>query len=375
MIEILPKVTNFAFIYADQENQELELIKLKTVTGRDPEILRRGIKSFGKLGKFRIVLGLDSDLATTVYSSISLVRDNPRDPVDEADLDNLISQAVWKFFDRQRARVADKMGVNDFDVLLADVRVGQIRLDGHRVVNPLGFRARAVEVQLSQTFTTRPVVNQLKQFLPMSAISFVSEAGIAWAHLVAHAKTDNNFLSVHLFDDRTAIFLRENFYLAHFDNLSWGEKDLLGSLSKALMVSDGVAKAILGRYLQDDVSIAFRRRLEGFLNAELAAWAQSVGVALSKAGARTAYLYSFFDLPKTIFSPAFRNKFGSSVKLYPINEDFISEHYHFKLKYKKEEDRKKGFTTLVAALEAIAAPRYEKASHLAKKRVRWLSPI
>jgi hypothetical protein len=52
--------------------------------------------------KRKIIISLDSDLCSSIYSSIVLVRDNAKDPIDEVDLDNLVSQAVWKFFDRHR---------------------------------------------------------------------------------------------------------------------------------------------------------------------------------------------------------------------------------------------------------------------------------
>src|SRR3989338_8793274 len=158
VIEVLPDFTRISLLFGDLERKELEFIRSKTSAGRDYESLRRALKSFGKLSRQKIILSLDSDLAATIYSSVALVRENPRDPIDENDLDNLISQAVWKFFDRQRAKVAAKIGVNDFDVLLADVRIGSIKLDDHRVVNPIGFRARTIEVQLSQTFTARALI-------------------------------------------------------------------------------------------------------------------------------------------------------------------------------------------------------------------------
>ena len=113
---------------------------------------RRILKKISGLKKYKIILSLDSSFATTMYSSVSLVRTNPKDVIDEADLDNLISQAIWRFFDKHRFRVAQKMNVDEVDVLLTDVRIRDIRIDGHRVVNPIGFKSKAVEIFFSQTF-------------------------------------------------------------------------------------------------------------------------------------------------------------------------------------------------------------------------------
>ena len=169
VIEFLPgRLTRFSLVRGDPAGKALTLVK--TVAGENSadnfDFFKKSLKRFGNLNKYKIIVSLDSELASTVYSSISLVRNNAKDPIDEADMDNLVSQAVWKFFDRHRARVAQKLGVNDFDVLLTDVRIDGIKLDGHRVINPLGFKARSIEIQLGQTFTTRPLINELRPVLP-----------------------------------------------------------------------------------------------------------------------------------------------------------------------------------------------------------------
>ncbi len=375
MIEILPDFARLSLVRGDLEKKELELIKARLTAGRDSEILRKSLRSFGKLTKHKIILSLDSGLATTIYSSVSLIRDNPRDPIDESDLDNLVSQAVWKFFDRQRAKVAAKMGINDFDVLLADVRIGSIKLDGHRVVNPLGFRARSVEVQLNQTFVVRDLINELKKILPVGSVNFITEAGTAWSHLISRVRQDEHFLVANIFKDKTSLFLGEGFRLSHRDNLAWGETNLIAALQEVLKVSLTVAAAIVQRYLAENVSPYFGKRIENFLMSELAAWVSGVDSALSRTEARLLYIHASFELPKAVFSPSFRDRFNATVRIQALNSDFISEHYHFQLKYRKGIDQRTGFAALAAVVEASFLPQYDKMSQMAKKRVRWLSSI
>ncbi len=375
MIEILPHLTQISLVYGDLENKELELVKSRIVIGRDPGLITKTLKHFGKLGRHRIILALDSKIASTLYSSVVLVRDNPRDPIDESDLDNLLSQAVWKFFDRQRAKIAAKIGVNDFDVLLADVRIGNIKLDGHRVVNPLGFRAHSVEVQLNQTFTTRQALNDFKKVLPVGSVSFITEAGTAWSHLVSRIHKDELFAVANIFPGQTSLFIGEGFRLGHHADLSWGENNLLGIISETLKISPATARAVIGRYLEKNTSPNFEKKLEGFLMEELSDWAGQVNGAFSNRAVGVLYLNTCFEMPRPVFAPNFRSKFRSAVKVLPLNEEFLNEHYQFKFKYSKGIDRQSGFSTLAAVLEATFLPQYDKMSQMAKKRVRWLSLI
>lgn len=375
IIEFLPESVHFSLVYSDLENKEIELIKTKVLTNRDTKSLQKAFKSFGSRINQPIVIGLDSSLAATIYSSVPVVRDNPRDPIDDGDLDNLVSQAVWKFFDRQRAKIAAKMGVNDFDILLADIRIGTIKLDGHRVVNPVGFRARTVEVQLNQTFTTRSFLNDLKAFLPVGAVRFIAESGVVWSRLAARVCKDAPFFMAQLFRGQTVLFYGDEIRLAHEKSFRWGEENIITVLKNSLKVSASVSEAIIDRYLRSDTSPIFGKRIEGFLIQELRQWASAVDAAIGKSEARNLYVHSFFDLPKPVFSPGFRAHFRSSVKISPFNEEFISDHYQFKLKYKEGLDRHRGFATLVTLLEAILVPSDEKLSQMAKKRIRWLTPI
>src|SRR3989344_5221010 len=56
--------------------------------------------------KSNIILALGSAFATTLYSSSVLIREKYSELIDEPDLDNLVSQAIWKFFVRHRNQIA-----------------------------------------------------------------------------------------------------------------------------------------------------------------------------------------------------------------------------------------------------------------------------
>lgn len=374
VIEILPGKKRIALIEADFENKAMHLAKLAEAESQTIGDLRKLLKKFGNPAKQKILVLLDSKLATTIYSAVSLVRDNPKDAIDDADLDNLISQAVWKFFDRQRAKVAAKMNVNDFDLLLTDVRIGNIKLDGHRVINPIGFKARTAEIQLGQTFTTRQIINELKEILPMASVQFISEAGVVWSHVINHAQEEKKFVFANIFSGETQMFFSDGFRISHGASKEWGEKNLVACVGDRLQIKPEVSRAIIAKYNQGDASPAVIKKIENFLLEELESLAAGLNPVISDLGARDVYLNFFFDAPPAVFSGSFKNKFGRSLNIAGVIHDLISDNYHFQLKYRKEAYKKTAFPLFASVIETTFLPHYEKMSQMAKKRLRWLSP-
>jgi len=381
VIEILPHhLMRVSLVKADFYNQELYLAKaIEAVAtsnvglGYDYDLLKNLLKKFHPSTKTKIIISLNSNLASTIHSSISLVRNNANEPIDESDLDNLVSQAVWKFFDRHRGKVAQKLGVNDFDVLLADVRILNVKLDGHKVVNPLGFKARLVEVQLCQTFTSRGLINDFKKLLPAEYVELIAESGAIWTHIVHQNRKLPSFLLASIFNQQTILFVNDDVRLTYHDSFEWGGANLVRILTDELKVDHDVSRAILERYISNDTSPDVARKLERLLMRELNLLAAGLGEAMKRSGVRLAYIYADFDLPPVTFSNSFKNRFAFSVKIEPLIHSFISEHYNFDLKFNKRVNMRATFGIFASVLETTLLPYHASMSRMAKRRVRWLS--
>lgn len=375
VLEVLsPESVKVSLVTADLDKKELTLAKVWTTGEFRSNKIKKIIGRFTNDKRFPAVVSLNSDLASTIYSVVSLVRTNSRDVIDEADLDNLISQAVWKFFDRHRAKVAQKLKVNDFDVILTDVRVEGIRLDGHKVVNPLGFKARSIEIHLCQTFTTRSVVNELRTVFLMDNVRLVTESGTAWSHVVARLQREPKLFVANIFSDRTNLFLSDGFWLAHYDNFEWGSRNLSSSVSEALALDKDTAEAVLARYSSGDISETFAGRLEKLLIREMDYLVKLLNLPLKETGIRQVYLHHFAGLPPLAFSTSVKNKFDFTVKLEPLTHSFISENHGYNLKFNRGVDARAAYGVFAAVIEALSVPQHSAISQMARRRVRWLTP-
>ncbi len=383
VLEIFEHGLRGASIQANFLDKELKVVKVRNspatlTTGQSD--LKKLVKKFGRLGKYKIIVGLDSHLASTIYSSIILPREKYKELIDEPELDNLLSQAIWKFFDRSRNKVAGKMSVADLDILLTDVRIRGIKLDGHKVVNPLGFNAKTVEVQFSQTFLSRGLIDSLKEALPLNQVVLMSENGTAWSSVIAKATAGDgdagqkNFLLANVFPSKTQLFFSNGSQNSYHDQFHWGENNLKQSLCADLAVDEQVSALIMDRYIRADASATFRHRLESMVLREMTTLSRALENASKRTDTRVIYVNPFFHLPD-IFAASFKNQFSRSVQLRPLTLDLISQKFGFEIKFKHSADARNSFSLLAAVIEWYLAPQDDKMSQLAKRRVRWLSPV
>ncbi|MDP2695773.1 MAG: hypothetical protein Q8O87_00800 [bacterium] len=356
----------FNFIKSKSEPIESADYNYENIAAKLEEIL----SVFGKLQRFKILLNLDPRLATTIYSGVALVRDNNKDPIDDGDLDNLISRAIWGFFDRHRSKVAAKLGINDLDVILSDVQVNGIKLDGHKVINPIGFQAKSVELQLSLTFTVRDLINRIKNILPKENIVFISEDGSAWSHLLSGISESDRFILANVFLEETTLFSVHGSALGYLDTFDWGKANLSRALMDKLSVNKITAERILEKYSVSDASPTFIKKLESLIIDELTLLIKGLEHAMGKADVRQVYLNPFFAMPPVVFSNYFKNKFSKSIKLKHVHNGLVSQKFNHELKLKDANHN--AVATLTGVLMGGAMARNEHISKIAKRRIRWL---
>lgn len=370
VVELFSHGSRVSSLTVDAANKKAYLDRLVV---SESVSMREALSKFRRLPQYKIMVSLPPKLATTVYSGVSILRDRPRDPIDEADLDNLLSQAVWKFFDRYRATAAKKMGAVDIDVLLTDVRVSQIRLDGHRVVNPIGFKAGTIEVQMNQTFTTRAAMHELKEALPIANIVLITESGTAGLHVLSRIHKEEDLVMASIFPGETDFFSSNNGRLAYHDQLAWGSDQLGRVLERELAVSAPMARAIMAAAGRGQVSSAVAKKIENILLDELQELVRGLSSAMKKEH-RLVYLNAFFDLPPVAFSNSLKRKFDGVVRLGKAGLECISENYQFGLECKESVGQYNLFSIAALLVEHTMLPN-DGLSKIARKRVRWLSPV
>lgn len=114
----------------------------------------------------QVIMGIAGELVKGNTTTIKYTRPNPKINIQLDELKDIVARIQRRSFDRARQILAFETGHAEVDVKLVNAAVVDVKIDGHKVTNPLGFQGREVQVGIFNAFA--PIVH-------LSAIQAVAE--------------------------------------------------------------------------------------------------------------------------------------------------------------------------------------------------------
>lgn len=234
---------------------------------------------------------------------------------------------MWKLFTRERVHAASKMGLPELDLELGDVRVEEIRLDGHRVVDPSGFSARMVSVKLLITFLADALLKAYARVFTKEAKPLFGEGGILVLRALPLEHDKDAYVFVQIFKTVSDVFMVHGGVTTYVDTVPWGVRDLSRAVSRAFSVSESIADIIIARMLSGETSSHFLHYAERILDGAYNDFARGLGKTVERHGISTAYIMPFAGfrgregrevLPENIFKERFKTRGGARIHFKPI---------------------------------------------------------
>lgn len=294
------------------------------------------------------IVDLDSESAATIFSFINIERDSPKEELGMIELENSLSQAIWKMFDSIREDVAVRLNVEGADLLLADARVIGVRIDGHQIINPSGFTGKDLELLLALTMVRRDKFVENKE---------IFEGGSVRAFLAAKDRGFDNAIYVETREDATYIFEITPKGVSYVSGFDWGRANLTDSFQKELGILPSTAGGIYLKHATGDVSSHVEKRLDkvfyeavsDFINGVASVLKERTDQSTSKSPA--VYMRTFFPIPTEFYNKRF--SFGSRrVKFVPVDGEKDVRHF----------------------VEDNVHTVYDDLNQLARRRIKWLMP-
>src|SRR3989339_863271 len=100
----------------------------------------------------QMVMGIAGELVKGATSTTTYTRSDPNSKISFDELKNIIHKIQWKAFDQVRAQLAYETGHNEIDVKLVNAGIVDVRIDGYKVSNPLGFQGKEVTMSIFNAF-------------------------------------------------------------------------------------------------------------------------------------------------------------------------------------------------------------------------------
>ncbi len=100
----------------------------------------------------KMILGISGELVKGATSTTSYIRRDANSKMDLAELKNIVHKVQWRAFDQVRSQLADETGYNEIDVKLVNAAIVDVRIDGYKVSNPIGFQGKEVTLSIFNAF-------------------------------------------------------------------------------------------------------------------------------------------------------------------------------------------------------------------------------
>ncbi len=92
------------------------------------------------------IMGIAGEFVKGTTTTVHYERTRPEIRIDLPELKNIIQKVQWKAFDRIRRQLAWEVGHSEIDVKLINAAIVNVKIDGYRVSNPIGFQGREVVI-------------------------------------------------------------------------------------------------------------------------------------------------------------------------------------------------------------------------------------
>lgn len=261
ILEITPEKADGVAFYVD-DNKNLEIRKFwNSFTPQDFS------RWFRKNNHCKLVVSVDHCLITSLFLPLKWERESTnRATLTLVDLENFLFQEAGKMFRHCQDEAARKLRVDYSDAIMIGGAARGFRVDGYKVIDPVGFPAKRVEVILELIFASRHIFEKWREILPNQ--SFLAESGRAAISVLRKIKKSPiNLLIFDLkesllfsFDDKKSaagFFLRKT--------LPWGINNLIEPIVGCFGVRENIARRIYDAYLCGEISSKLSKKISQLL--------------------------------------------------------------------------------------------------------------
>ncbi len=103
------------------------------------------------------IIGIAGELVKGTTTDIRYIRPNPKSKIDLPELKDIVARVQSRAYDRARTLLSWESGQSELDVRLVNAAIVDVRIDGYKVTNPIGFQGREVQVGVYNCFA--PIVH------------------------------------------------------------------------------------------------------------------------------------------------------------------------------------------------------------------------
>lgn len=233
----------------------------------------------------QVILGIAGELVKGTTTTVHYERAKPKSKIDLSELKNIIHKVQWKAFDKVRKQLSWETGHDEIDVKLINAAIVDVKIDGYKITNPLGFQGKDVTVSIFNAFAPLIHLGALQTIateLDMDLLSIAAEPYAVARCTGIEDSVEFSAIFIDVGGGTTDIAVVRNGGLEGTKMFALGGRAFTKRISNELGTSFDEAEKLKLNYSNDSLQSDKMHKIKDILDSDCRVWLSGVELALSE---------------------------------------------------------------------------------------------
>lgn len=245
----------------------------------------------------KAIIGIAGELVKGTTTTVHYERLKPESRIDLPELKNIIQKVQWKAFDRIRQQLAWETGHSEIEVKLINAAIIDVRIDGYRVMNPVGFQGRDVSISVFNAYAPMIHLGALQSIaeeLKLELLSIAAEPYAVARSMGIEDSLDFNAVFIDIGGGTTDIAVVRNGGLEGTKMFALGGRAFTKRLAQELGIGFEEAELLKIKYAEGKLGRDVSFKIEKILEDDCEVWLSGVELSLSEFAESDLLPHRFF---------------------------------------------------------------------------------
>ncbi|MDX1535294.1 MAG: cell division FtsA domain-containing protein [Candidatus Spechtbacterales bacterium] len=233
----------------------------------------------------RIVFGLASEMVYGHNFSYNHKRESKNSKIDARELKNVIHTTELKAYEEIRKKFLSESGYPETEVFLLNSSMQDVRIDGYRVANPMGFEGEEILISVFNSYLPifyKQLLEEVVEILKMDLYDIVYEPYSVFNVLRKNKGDDFESLVIDIGGKTTRVSLVRKGRLEEVKTFSFGGESFTRRIANYFQVGFWEAENIKLRYNDGRLSESAKKKVEKILEREVTVFLGALEMVLKQ---------------------------------------------------------------------------------------------
>ncbi len=233
-----------------------------------------------------VVIGIAGELVKGTSTTVRYKRNKPENPIEMDELRRILDRVQYRAFEKARETLQWETGDKDVEVKLVNTAIVDVKIDGYRVTNPIGFQGKDVSIQLFCAFAPMVHLGALQSVAANLDLNLINIAAEPFAVAKSVGEEESSEFSAIFIDvggGTTDIALVNNGGVEGTKMFAIGGRSFTKRIAQVTGQSFEAAEKLKLEYSAGKLTSAkAREQVEEAVNSDIKVWLSGVELSLAE---------------------------------------------------------------------------------------------